>query len=124
MKQNVLTKKVILKVENIYMEFPGVKALTNFSFDLYKGEVHALIGENGAGKSTFIKILSGANTPNSGKIIIEKERYNSLTPNQARKLGIQTVYQEDILVPSISAAENIFLGVESKNTKSIFISYR
>ncbi|MDD3521206.1 MAG: sugar ABC transporter ATP-binding protein [Actinomycetota bacterium] len=117
-------KQIILEVKNIYMEFPGVKALTDFSFNLYNGEVHALIGENGAGKSTFIKVLSGAKIPNSGEIIIGREKHNSLTPHQARRLGIQTVYQEDILVPSITAAENIFLGVESSNSKKAFINYK
>jgi len=124
MENNLSEKQIILEVKKINMEFPGVKALTDFSFDVYKGEVHALIGENGAGKSTFIKILSGANIPNSGEIIIGGGKYNSLTPHQARKLGIQTVYQEDILVPSITAAENIFLGVETANDKKAFISYK
>lgn len=124
MENNLSEKQIILEVKKINIEFPGVKALTDFNFDVYKGEVHALIGENGAGKSTFIKILSGANIPNSGEISIGGGKYNSLTPHQARKLGIQTVYQEDILVPSITAAENIFLGVETANGKKAFISYK
>ncbi|MHB1276644.1 MAG: ATP-binding cassette domain-containing protein, partial [Candidatus Humimicrobiaceae bacterium] len=66
MENNLLEKEKILDVKNLSKEFPGVKALTDFNFDLYEGEVHALIGENGAGKSTFIKILSGAYQPESG----------------------------------------------------------
>jgi len=115
-------KEKILDVKNITKEFPGVKALTNFNFDLKKGEVHCLIGENGAGKSTFIKILSGAFKPNSGEIYINNGKYYYLTPYLARKTGIQTVYQEDILVPQITAAENIFLGSEIDNQK-FFINY-
>ena len=115
-------KEKILDVKNITKEFPGVKALTNFNFDLKKGEVHCLIGENGAGKSTFIKILSGAFKPNSGEIYINNGKHYYLTPYLARKTGIQTVYQEDILVPQITAAENIFLGSEIDNQK-FFINY-
>lgn len=115
-------KEKILDVKNITKEFPGVKALTNFNFDLKKGEVHCLIGENGAGKSTFIKILSGAFKPNSGEIYINNRKHYYLTPYLARKTGIQTVYQEDILVPQITAAENIFLGSEIDNQK-FFINY-
>jgi ribose transport system ATP-binding protein len=123
MENNLTEKEKILDIRDITKEFPGVKALTNFSLDLYKGEVHALIGENGAGKSTFIKILSGAYQPDSGEIIIGEEKHKFLTPNNARRLGIQTVYQEDILVPGISAAENIFLGSED-NDQKFFISYK
>ena len=123
MHKNDLEKEKILYAKNINKEFPGVKALSNFNFDLYKGEVHCLIGENGAGKSTFIKILSGALKPNGGDIFIDVNKYNFLTPHLARSIGIQTVYQEDILVPHISAAENIFLGFGNKDQK-FFISYR
>ena len=119
MENDSLEKEKILDVKNITKEFPGVKALTDFSFDLYKGEVHCLIGENGAGKSTFIKILSGAFPPNSGEIIISGEKHSFLIPQIARRLGIQTVYQEDILVPCISAAENIFLGTELISAEKI-----
>ena len=119
MENNLSEKEKILDVKNLSKEFPGVKALTDFNFDLYKGEVHCLIGENGAGKSTFIKILSGAFHPDSGEIFISGEKHNFFTPHIARRLGIQTVYQEDILVPGISAAENIFLGTELINEQKI-----
>lgn len=112
----------ILEVKDLCKDFPGVRALSNFSFDLYKGEVHCLIGENGAGKSTFIKILSGFFKPTSGSIFFDEEKYTLLTPYLARKIGIQTVYQEDILVPQISAAENIFLGSE-KDGQRLFVDY-
>ena len=124
MENKTLKKERILEVKNLSKEFPGVKALNNFDFDLYKGEVHGLIGENGAGKSTFIKLLSGAFQPNSGEIKLSGETHKFFTPHTARSLGIQTVYQEDILVPGISAAENIFLGTEFVDSKKFFISYR
>lgn len=120
---NLLQKEKILDVINISKNFPGVKALINFNFDLYKGEVHCLIGENGAGKSTFIKIMSGAFRPSGGEIFIDREKYNLLTPDLSRKLGIHTVYQDEVLVPNITAAENIFLGSEIKDQK-LFISYK
>src|SRR5450830_1656002 len=124
MENNLLEKGKILDVKNISKEFPGVKALRDFNFDLYEGEVHALIGENGAGKSTFIKILSGAYQPENGEMVISSEKHSFFTPRTARRLGIQTVYQEDILVPGITAAENIFLGTELIQSKKFFVSYK
>ena len=124
MENKLLHKEKILEVNNLSKEFPGVKALVNFNFNLYAGEVHGLVGENGAGKSTFIKLLSGAFQPNSGEMTIGDEKHRFFTPHLARRLGIQTVYQEDILVPSISAAENIFLGTELVHGKKFFVSYR
>lgn len=122
MDNNSFNRKII-EVKNLSKDFLGVKALSNFYFDLYKGEVHCLIGENGAGKSTFIKILSGAISPNRGEIYIEGEKYNSLNPSIARKLGIQTVYQDEDLVSSITVAENIFLGSQKDNQR-FFMNYR
>jgi len=121
---NLLEKEKILDVKNLSKEFPGVKALTNFNFNLYKGEVHGLVGENGAGKSTFIKLLSGAFQPDSGEMIITGEKHTFFTPHTAIRLGIQAVYQEDILVPGITAAENIFLGTELVHSKKFVISYK
>jgi len=77
-----------------------------------EGEVHALLGENGAGKSTLIKVLSGAIQPDSGDIIIDDISYSQMSPSLAQKLGIGVIYQEFNLVPSLTVAENIFLGNE------------
>ncbi len=122
MKNNFPVSEKILDVIDLNKKFPGVQALTDFNFDLYKGEVHCLIGENGAGKSTFIKVLSGAIFPTEGEINFDGQKFSFFTPHLSRSLGIQTVYQEDILVSCISAAENIFMGVEEKSQR-FFLNY-
>lgn len=100
----------VLEVKNVTKTYPGVVALDNVSFDVEKGEILALIGENGAGKSTVIKTIAGAITPDSGTIIIDGKAYESLNPSIAKEAGIGVVYQELNLVPSLSIMENIFLG--------------
>jgi len=102
----------ILEMQGIVKEFPGVRALSNLTFDVYKGECHCLVGENGAGKSTLMKILSGAYTPTEGSILYEGKTYKHLTPALSRSLGIEIVYQENDLVPTMNAVENIFIGKE------------
>jgi ribose transport system ATP-binding protein len=97
-------------VEDITKTYPGVVALNNVSIQFEKGEVHALLGENGAGKSTLIKTISGAIKVDSGTLHINGQPYSFFTPLQAKKLGIEVVYQEFNLVESLSAAENIYLG--------------
>ena len=113
--ENRATKE-ILKVKKLNKSFPGVQALKDVDFYLIEGEIHCLVGENGAGKSTFIEILSGALIPDSGEIILFDERYPYLTPNKSIELGIQTVHQENQLVGSLTGAENIFLS-NLKTTK-------
>jgi ABC-type sugar transport system ATPase subunit len=102
----------LLEITNVSKSFPGVQAFSNISFDLFAGEVHCIVGENGAGKSTFIKILSGALRPDEGRINIRGTDFDFVTPPIAQQLGIQTIYQETTLVPSLSIAENMFLGSE------------
>ena len=102
----------LLKMQGIVKEFPGVRALSNLTFDVYKGECHCLVGENGAGKSTLMKILSGAYTPTSGIIHFDGHDYKHLTPALSKSLGIEIVYQENDLVPTMNAIENIFVGKE------------
>jgi ribose transport system ATP-binding protein len=104
--------KPILEIRGLSKSFPGVRALQDVDFDLSAGEIHCLVGENGAGKSTFIKILSGALAPDAGSLRIFGREHAALTPRQAIELGIQTVYQESILVGTLSVAENIYLGHE------------
>lgn len=100
----------ILEVKNVTKTYPGVVALDNVSFDVEEGEILALIGENGAGKSTVIKTISGAIQADSGEIIIDGRHFTKLNPTQAKEAGIGVVYQELNLVPSLSIMENIFLG--------------
>jgi ribose transport system ATP-binding protein len=90
--------------------FPGVRALDHVDFGLVSGEVHALLGENGAGKSTLMKILSGSLPKDSGRILLDGKDVTIESPFHARELGIGMVYQELSLIPSLSVAENIFLG--------------
>ena len=104
------SSKSILRMDQIDKHFPGVHALDHVDFDLFEGEVHILLGENGAGKSTLMKILSGSLPYDSGRIFIEGKRIEHLDPEGAQSLGIGMVYQELSLVPSLSVAENIFLG--------------
>ena len=85
-------------------------ALNDYSLDFHEGETHALVGENGAGKSTLIKIVSGAIKPERGTVTVGDNTFESMQPAQARRLGIEVIYQEFNLVETLSAAENIYLG--------------
>ncbi|MGW4347001.1 sugar ABC transporter ATP-binding protein [Streptomyces sp. NPDC004690] len=100
----------LLRIEGIRKTFPGVVALDSVDFDLRRGEVHVLLGENGAGKSTLIKMLSGAYTPDAGKIFAGGQEVRIHGAQDAERLGIATIYQEFNLVPDLTVAENIFLG--------------
>jgi ABC-type sugar transport system ATPase subunit len=104
--------KVLLTVKNITKSFPGVKALESVDFDLKSGEVHALVGENGAGKSTLIKIISGVYQKNEGELTVKGQAVNISDSHHARSLGIGVIFQELSLVPTLSVAENIYLGNE------------
>ena len=105
-----MLQEKILEVRQCSKSFPGVQAFNKVNFDLYAGEIHCVVGENGAGKSTFIKILSGALRPDEGIISIGGQDYTHLNPALAHKLGIQTIYQEISLAPDLTVAENIFMG--------------
>jgi ribose transport system ATP-binding protein len=109
----------ILKLCDIKKTYPGVVALGGVSLSVKRGEVHSLVGENGAGKSTLIKTVSGAIEPDSGKIIVDGKAFESLSPKESEENGVSVIYQEFNLVPSLSVAENIFLGSPLK--KWIFV---
>lgn len=100
----------LLRLSHINKAFPGVQALADVDFDIQAGEVHALLGENGAGKSTLIKIISGVYVPDTGTIEFNGESVRLANPEQAQQLGIATIYQELLLFPELSVAENIFMG--------------
>ena len=117
-----MSEKNILSVRNLVKTYPGVVAVNDVSFDVREGEVHALIGENGAGKSTLIKMLSGAIVPDRGKIVIDGKEFDQMNPRLSKSLGLEVIYQEFMLVPSISVAENVFLGENTDS--SLFVNYR
>ncbi len=105
----------ILRLENIRKEYSGVAVLQEVNIELNRGEVLCLVGENGAGKSTMIKIISGAITPSEGKLYFEGHQYNHFSPEESMKLGIATIYQDIDLVDNLTVADNIFLGKELTN---------
>jgi ribose transport system ATP-binding protein len=115
-RQPLLKKKEdhqpLLKMEHIHKRFPGVHALDDVHFDVLPGEIHGLVGENGAGKSTLMKLLSGAYQRDSGTISWDGEDVEIETPRKSQELGISTIYQELMLTPDLTVAENIFLGRE------------
>ncbi|MED4583854.1 sugar ABC transporter ATP-binding protein [Brevibacillus choshinensis] len=111
----------VLELRGITKTFPGVKALDQVHFQLKPGEIHALMGENGAGKSTFIKIITGVHLPDEGEIFINGQKTEIKNPKDAQKLGIAAIYQHVTCFPDLSVTENIFMGHEkiTKRTKRI-----
>lgn len=107
-----MSQKKILEVKNLCKSFSGTKVLDNISFTLEQGEVHALMGENGAGKSTFMKILMGLLPPDSGEIILDGEKIHHGSVHEMLKRGISMIHQEILMVPELTVAQNIFLGRE------------
>ena len=101
---------VVLQMQHITKRYPGVVALNDVSVDFEAGQVHALLGENGAGKSTLIKVLSGAIENDEGQMIIDGQTYAKMSPAVSRSHGIEVIYQEYNLIPSLTVAENICLG--------------
>jgi simple sugar transport system ATP-binding protein len=106
------TEPPVLAMRGVGKQYRGVAALKDIDFDLRRGEVHAILGENGAGKSTLVKILAGAVTPTQGEVLIEGQRIQIASPSMARRYGIALVYQETSLVPSMTVAQNLYLGDE------------
>lgn len=104
--------RVLLNLQSITKQFPGVKALDQVDLEVAAGEVHGIAGENGAGKSTLMKMLTGAYRPDTGKIIFDGVEQNHMTPRKAMELGIACIYQELNLIPHLTVTENIFLGRE------------
>ncbi len=102
----------LVEMRDISIAFGGIKAVDRCSVDLYPGEVVGLLGHNGAGKSTLIKILSGAYRPDSGEIRVNGEVAQIASPRDAKRYGIETIYQTLALADNVDAAANIFLGRE------------
>src|SRR5207248_2843059 len=104
----------ILEAHGIAKRYGQVVALDGVDFELYPDEIVAIIGDNGAGKSTLIKALSGALQPDDGEIRLDGERVHFRTPLDARRAGIETVYQDLAVAPALDIAANIFLGREKR----------
>ncbi len=102
----------VLELKGITKIFPGVKALNNVQFQLKPGEVHALMGENGAGKSTFIKVITGVHMAEEGEMFLDGQKVDFKGPKDAQEAGIAAVYQHPTSYPHLTVAENIFMGHE------------
>jgi fructose transport system ATP-binding protein len=104
----------ILEAQGLVKQYGHVVALNGADFELYPGEILAIIGDNGAGKSTLIKALSGALQPDAGEIRLDGQPVHFRSPRDAREAGIETVYQDLAVAPSLDIASNIFLGREQR----------
>ncbi|MGF9713045.1 sugar ABC transporter ATP-binding protein [Paenibacillus naphthalenovorans] len=111
-----MSEAYILQMLGIQKEFPGVKALQHVDFELRHGEIHGLVGENGAGKSTLMKILAGIYSQDSGEIRFQGQPLERLTPKLVERLGIHFIHQERYIVPYLTVAESLFLGIEPSVT--------
>ncbi|WP_033439343.1 sugar ABC transporter ATP-binding protein [Saccharothrix sp. NRRL B-16314] len=100
----------LLEVRGVSKSFGAVAAVREVSFPLYGGEAHALVGENGAGKSTIVKVLAGVHEPDTGAVLVDGQELGSAGPAAAQAAGIAVIYQEPTLFPDLSVAENIFMG--------------
>ncbi|MDR2434463.1 MAG: sugar ABC transporter ATP-binding protein [Treponema sp.] len=118
-KEIEVEEKALLCVRNVTKVFPGVTALKKVSFDVRSGEVHSLCGENGAGKSTIIKVITGAHPPSEGEIFFSGQKMENISPHYSMSLGIACIYQELNLAPYMTVAENIYLGREVLKQKTI-----
>lgn len=107
--------ETLLRMEGIYKSFPGVQALSDCHFELHPGEVHALVGENGAGKSTMMKILGGIYNKDAGHIYLDNKEVNVTSPRVAQGLGISIIHQELNLMPHLTVAQNVFIGREPRS---------
>ena len=105
-----MTDLPILELKNISKSFGAVKALTDVNLDLQQGEILGLVGDNAAGKSTLMKVLSGALIPDSGEIWFQGQRVHFTSPRQARAMGIEMVYQDFALCGNLDMRDNVFLG--------------
>jgi rhamnose transport system ATP-binding protein len=121
----VTTPQPVLSLSHVSKSFPGVRALHDVSFALYPGQVTALIGENGAGKSTIVKILTGIYVPDEGEIVAAGKVQHFASPRDSWAAGIAAIHQETVMFDELSVAENIFMGhmpggrfIDWRDTKS------
>ncbi|WP_322507580.1 ATP-binding cassette domain-containing protein, partial [Anaerolinea sp.] len=105
-------KPIAVQMSGVVKHFPGVLANDHVDFTLFKGEIHALLGENGAGKSTLMNILAGLYRPDAGTIVVSGKTCTFNSPRDAIHAGIGMIHQHFMLVPSMTVTENILLGLE------------
>ncbi len=110
MMEKPIQHEILWELRHVTKEFAAVRALNDVSIRFRTGEIHALLGENGSGKSTMIKCIAGVHQPETGEILYRGSRVEVSSPIVARKLGVATIFQEFSLVPTLSVCENIFLG--------------
>lgn len=114
----------MIEMKGITKAFSGNVVLNNVEFTLLNGEIHALMGENGAGKSTMMKILSGIYTRDNGDVLVDGQSYTFTSPKDAENLGIHVIHQELNILPHLSVAENLFLGKEKTVGRTGFLRTR
>ncbi len=112
---------LLVLMDGIEKRFPGVHAINQGRFELRPGEVHALLGENGAGKSTMMKVLAGVYSKDDGHIYYKGKEVNIISPKSAQQLGISIIHQELNLMPHLSVAQNIFIGREPRSVGGLFL---
>ena len=117
-----MAEEYILELKGITKIFPGVKALNGVQIRLKKGEIHALMGENGAGYSTFIKVITGVHRPDEGEIFIDGTKVELKGPKDGQSHGIAAIYQHVTAYPHLSVTENIYMGHEK--VKRGFIDWK
>ncbi|MDQ0271010.1 sugar ABC transporter ATP-binding protein [Cytobacillus purgationiresistens] len=117
-----MSSNYIIEMNHISKHFGGVKALKDVQLNVARGEIHALIGENGAGKSTLMKILAGAYTKDEGTILIDGKEATVSTPKAMIDMGVSVIYQEFMLAPDLTVAENIF--IDKLSHSSLFINWK
>ncbi|KQI70264.1 ABC transporter ATP-binding protein [Loktanella sp. 3ANDIMAR09] len=110
----------IVQMQDIQKHFGNIIALAGVSFDIRPGECHCLLGDNGAGKSTFIKTMSGVHQPTHGKILFEGKPMSFATPRDSMEAGIATVFQDLAMIPLMSVARNFFMGREPTKGRGLF----
>ena len=115
----IMEDQYFLQLKNIKKSFGGVRALKGVNFDIRQGEIHSLVGENGSGKSTMIKIISGFYIADSGQIIINGKEYTKISPHYATLEGIQVIYQDFSNFPNLNVMENIAIANELANNYKI-----
>jgi len=118
-KKNMI--KNVFMVRNLTKRFPGVVAVDNINLEIGQNEIHAIIGENGAGKSTFCKLLTGIYQADEGEMYLFGEKVNIKSPADAISKGINMVYQERSLINSLNGAQNIYLGKEPMENNRLFV---